>query len=87
VRYGLGNDSKKVGDAVKSSDLVGWRMVVITPDMVGKVIAQFVSLECKHEDWKFNPNDETEAAQKRWIDLVKKDGGHAAFISDPDQVI
>jgi hypothetical protein len=87
VRYGLGNDSKKFGDKVKSSDEIGWRKVVITQAMVGKTIAQFVSLECKPEGWEFNPNDEHEVAQKVWIDLVNKDGGYAAFISDPDQVI
>jgi hypothetical protein len=86
VRYGLGNDSKKLGDVVKSHDLVGWRAVVITPDMVGKVIAQFVSIECKDEDWVYNPNDEHEVAQKRWLDMVNTDGGYAAFISNENQL-
>lgn len=86
VRYGLANDSKKFGDEIKSSDLVGWRTVVITPDMVGKSIAQFVSLEIKDEDWAGEPRDEREVAQKKWIDLVNTYGGYAAFISDPNQL-
>ena len=86
IRYGLANDSKAFGDVVKSSDLIGWRRVVITPDMVGKVIAQFVSTECKPEDWTYNPLDEREVAQKKWIDLVNADGGYAAFISDPNTI-
>lgn len=38
VRYGL---------CTGSSDLIGWRPVVITPDMVGSTIAQFVAVEVK----------------------------------------
>lgn len=82
VRYGLANDSKKFGDKVKSSDLIGWRTIVITPDMVGKKIAQFCSIECKPEGWSYS-GDEHETAQKLWIDHVNAAGGYAAFVSDP----
>lgn len=86
VRYGLANDSKKLGDVLKSSDLIGWRRVIITQDMVGKVIAQVVSAECKPEGWTYNPKDEREQAQKRWIDLVNDDGGYALFVTDPSKL-
>jgi hypothetical protein len=85
VRYGLANDSKKFGDEIKSSDLIGWRTVTITPAMVGTQIAQFVSLEIKDVGWT-RPEDEREVAQKKWIDLVNFYGGYAAFISDPSQI-
>lgn len=52
VRYGLGNDSHQVNARLKSSDLIGWHRVVITPGMVGLTIAQFVTLECKPGDWR-----------------------------------
>src|SRR5690242_17560516 len=45
VRYGLANDSKALNKALKSSDLIGWRRLPITADMVGSVVAQFASFE------------------------------------------
>lgn len=35
-----------------SSDLVGWRPLVITADMVGKTVAQFAAVEVKTESYK-----------------------------------
>lgn len=88
VRFGLANDSKGLGDVLKSGDLIGWRPVLITQDMVGKVLAQFVSVENKHEGWKMPANtmDEELLAQIRWADLVNKEGGYAVFITDPEQL-
>lgn len=79
VRYGLANDSKGVNAHFKSADLIGIRPIVITPDMVGKTIGQFVSLECKHAGWKFNGNDAHQTAQAAWRDLVSSYGGFADF--------
>ena len=89
VRFGLANDSKALGDKLKSGDLIGWRPVVITPDMVGKVIAQFVSVECKEQDWKPPPIDTKDlaaAAQYRWAELVNREGGYAVFVNDPEKL-
>lgn len=89
VRFGLANDSKAIGDTLKSGDYIGWRPVVITADMVGKVIAQFVSVEFKAEDWMPPPIDTTDlhaAAQYRWAELVNREGGYAVFVSDPDSL-
>src|SRR5512139_4117201 len=77
IRFGLANVSKQVNSHIKSGDLIGIRPVVITPDMVGQTIGQFVSLECKRPGWKFNPNDERDVAQKRWADLITSLGGYA----------
>ena len=79
VRYGLANDSAAVNANIKSADLIGIRPVVITPDMVGSVIGQFVSLECKHEGWKPSPKDAHELAQCKWAQIVQEAGGYAAF--------
>ena len=73
VRYGLANDSKAVNKNIKSADLIGIRPVLITPEMVGTVIGQFVSLECKR------PGAARHPAQQRWIDLVVRAGGYAKF--------
>ena len=89
IRFGLANDSKQLGDVLKSGDLIGWRPVIVTAEMVGKVIAQFVSVECKAEDWTPPPldtKDEAAAAQYRWAELVNKEGGYAVFINDPTKL-
>lgn len=82
VRYGLANDSAALNKQVKSGDLIGWRRVTITPDMVGAVIAQFVSRECKRPGWTYG-GDDHEAAQLRWAHLVLADGGDAGFATGP----
>ena len=82
VRYGLANDTPALNKKLKSGDLIGWRRVVITPEMVGSIIAQFVSLECKHAGWHYT-GDEHEQAQQRWAALVALAGGYARFVSDP----
>lgn len=83
VRYGLANDSKNLNEELKSADLIGFESIVITPDMVGMTIARFLSVECKHEGWQPNYNDEHENAQRRWQDLVNGAGGRALIVSGP----
>lgn len=79
VRYGLANDSKAINNVVKSGDLIGWVERLITPDMVGQQIAQFASVECKHEAWKWS-GDKHELAQLKWIETVNRAGGYARFM-------
>lgn len=83
VRYGLANDSKALNQQLKSSDLIGWKPTLITPDMVGGVFAQFVSIEMKADGWRFRMTDERAVAQRRWLDMVRNDGGLAGFMIDP----
>lgn len=83
VRFGLANDNAALNHELKSHDLIGWRPVTITPAMVGCVIAQFVSRECKRRDWVYSPKDPHSAAQNRWAQLVLADGGDAAFATGP----
>ena len=80
VRYGLANDSKPVGDALKSADLIGWRRRLIKSDDVGKVFAQFVSREIKRPGWKYTGTP-LELAQVAWHTLVLTDGGDSAIIN------
>jgi hypothetical protein len=80
IRWGLGNDSPKLNEVVKSADLIGWRPRVITLDDVGKKIAQFTSRECKHEGWQYS-NTPEEAAQTRWHAMVLRDGGDSAIVN------
>src|SRR5271166_3493483 len=76
IRWGLGNESSAVNAVLKSADLIGIRPVLITQDMVGKIIGQFVSREVKREGWKYR-NTEREKAQKAWQELIKSYGGDA----------
>lgn len=82
IRFGLGNDSSAVNERIKSSDLIGWEPVIITPDWLGKPIARFVSFECKPPDWRLTPGDKRGQAQARWLALVAADGGEARFVQE-----
>ena len=61
-----------------SSDLIGWRSVEITPDMVGQAVAVFVALEVKSAAGR--PTFE----QRRFIDAVRAAGGIAAVVRSVD---
>ena len=57
------------GMAVGSSDIVGWRSIVITESMLGCRVAQFVALEVK------KPGGRTTDAQRAFVELVRAQGG------------
>lgn len=82
VRFGLGNTSPEINTRLKSPDYVGWRPLLITPDMVGGVVAQAAGIEFKAEDWRpalSGERYEHERAQQRWGDLLRADGGFWEF--------
>ncbi|QPC45372.1 VRR-NUC domain-containing protein [Kaustia mangrovi] len=56
-----------------SSDLIGWRSVLITPDMVGQTVALFTAVEAK------GPTARTTTAQRKFIDAVNRAGGLAGL--------
>jgi hypothetical protein len=66
------------GLCVGSSDLIGWKSIEITPDMVGKKIAVFVAIEGK--TGKLNPTPE----QLNFIEQLKKAGGIAGVARSVD---
>ena len=59
------------GLARGSADLIGWRTVVITPEMVGQRVAVFTSLEIK------TPTGRLTAVQNNWLQVVQQAGGIA----------
>lgn len=63
------------------SDIVGWKPVVITPEMVGELVAVFVAVECKRPGARQTPE------QKNFIEQVKKAGGYAGFAESVDQAL
>lgn len=79
IRYGLMNDSKALNENFKSSDLVGIRPVMVTPEMVGSVLGVFFAIECKAGSWQTKINDPHTMAQQRFIQLVSNAGGLSGF--------
>lgn len=59
------------GLARGSADLIGWRTITVTPDMVGRRVAVFTSIEVKTPTGRLTP------AQHAWLGAVHKAGGVA----------
>ena len=83
IRYGLGNDSKKVNEVMKSSDLIG-----VTPVECpcGRKYGVFTAYEVKEPGWKLRPSDKRGQAQLNFIKLVAGLGGYARFATSPEDV-
>ena len=81
IRYGLCNDSSKMNKLVKSSDLIGIRPVLITADMVGQTIGQFVAREVKEQQWSYT-GTVREQAQLNYLEIVMSLGGDAQFANN-----
>lgn len=66
VRFGVANPG--------GADLIGFRSITITPDMVGQQVAVFAALEVKAISGRIRPE------QKAFIDTVKRAGGIAEVV-------
>ena len=72
------------GLARGSADLIGWRSVVITPEMVGQRVAVFTSLEVKTPTGRLTP------AQQAWLGTVHNAGGIAGVarsVRDANEIL
>lgn len=56
-----------------SGDLIGWKSITVTPDMVGRKLAVFLSIETKASKGKVRPD------QHNWAAQVRKAGGLAGI--------
>jgi hypothetical protein len=54
-----------------SADLIGWKRITVTPDMVGSTMAVFLSIEVKTATGRLRPE------QQQWLDAVQAAGGIA----------
>lgn len=68
------------GLIVGSSDLIGWKSVKITPDMVGKTIAVFSAVEVKTDKGR------TSAEQDIFLQNVRNAGGIGIVARKPEDV-
>ena len=73
VRYGVGPNG--------ASDFIGWTTVEITPDMVGKKVAVFTSIEMKSDSGRVRPE------QEHWIGAVLAAGGRAGIARTADDAM
>lgn len=74
----------QAGLAVGSADLIGWKTIEITPDMVGQRVAVFASLEIKSDRGRLRPE------QVVWQELTQEAGalsGVARSIPDAQAVL
>jgi hypothetical protein len=65
IRYGVGNPG--------GSDLIGFRTITITPEMVGRQVAVFTALEVK------TPAGRATEQQRRFLAMVEAHGGIAGI--------
>ena len=67
-----------------SADLIGWKRVTVTPEMVGSTIAVFTSIEVKTPTGRLRPE------QQQWLDAVQAAGGIAGVarsVEDAQQIM
>ncbi len=69
------------GLAKGSADLIGWRSVVVTPEMVGQRLAVFCSIEIK------TPTGKLRADQQAWLTAVQGAGGVAGVARSVEQAV
>jgi hypothetical protein len=69
------------GLARGSADLIGWRTVVVTPDMVGQRIAVFTSIEIKTATGRLRPE------QQAWLGVVRGAGGVAGVVRSVEDAL
>ena len=72
------------GLARGSADLIGWRTITITPEMVGQRVAIFTSIEVKTTTGHLTP------AQQAWMGTVRGAGGIAGVarsVRDAEEIL
>lgn len=64
-----------------SPDLVGWKTVEISQDMVGHKVAVFCGLEIK------TPGERPRPDQQQWLDRLEQAGGIAAVVHSVEEAV
>ena len=63
VEFGVGGKG--------AGDLLGWKRVTVTPEMIGSTVAVFASVEVKTPTGRLRPE------QQQWLEAVQAAGGIA----------
>lgn len=61
------------------SDLIGYRRVTVTPEMVGQDLAVFAAVEVK------TPKGRVKAEQQQFVDHIRSAGGIAGIARSVDE--
>jgi hypothetical protein len=69
------------GLARGSADLIGWRTITVTPEMVGQRLAVFTSIEVKTPTGRLRPE------QQAWLGVVRSAGGVAGVVRSVDDAL
>ena len=64
-----------------SADLIGWRTVTVTPEMVGTQVAVFLSIEVKTPTGRIRPE------QQQWLQVVQDAGGIAGVARSVEEAL
>lgn len=64
-----------------SSDLIGWKSITVTPEMVGKRLAVFVAVEVKTAKGRLTKE------QRNFIDRLRMCGGIAGVAKSPEEAL
>ena len=72
MQFGVGNPG--------GSDLIGYRRVTVTPEMVGQDVAVFAAVEVKTARARKRPEQ-----QQRFVDHIRSAGGIAGFARSVDE--
>lgn len=64
-----------------SSDLIGWKTITITPDMIGSKVAVFCAIEVKSKSGRATPD------QVNFIQTVRSHGGISGIARDASEAI
>lgn len=67
------------GLAVGSGDLIGWHSITVTPELVGRKLAVFLSVEVKTDTGRVRPE------QVNWLEQVQKHGGIACVARNVEE--
>lgn len=70
ISYGLGKGT---------GDLIGFRRITVTPEMVGRPLAVFTSVECKTD------TGTVRSEQQAWLEFVNACGGIAIIARSVDE--
>jgi hypothetical protein len=76
VEFGVGGKG--------AGDLIGWRTITITPEMIGQQVAVFTSIEVKSATGPLRPE------QRQWMEAVQAAGGIAGVarsVEDAEQIL